>query len=386
MEKESSMKMKSIISLYLAKTFLKSFLIVVLCFTFIIAALESMEIIRRYFSNSIAVSYGTILKLTYYHTVVNTFSFFSFAVFLAVVLFFVKMHNRLEITVMRAMGISVSDIIKSLFAVVLSLGIFYITLLDGISARSIEKIASLSAELKQNSRGIRNNNLTVTNKGVWFRDAYESNSYIIHANQLNAKNKSLFKVKFFKFNEDDKLELFVYAQTAAISNGQWLFNDAKVVYADGNEETLAVARFPTNLKFSHIKKMLAAPDSISFWNIKNYISLIEKVGLSSARYITNWISRLSNVFQMFAFVVFATAFCINYNSRNTKRYLLKVLLLLTTAFPIYFFKNVLTTFAGNSGNVSICFLSFVVPIFTMVAGLVAQSSAKRKFTYRLFKS
>jgi lipopolysaccharide export system permease protein len=279
---------------------------------------------------------------------------------------------------MRILGVSTLDIIRSLSSAVLLLGIFYITVLDRISVFSSENISSIDANLKQNSRKKDNNFLTVTNNGIWFRDIYKQNSYIMYAKSLNTKSQSLCDVRFFEFDENNELKLSVCSKTATISNGQWILYNANVtdIYNDVERTSIQIS-FPTHLRFSYINKMVKHPTKISFWSIRKYVAIIEKAGLSSTKYITNWFSRLSIPFQMFAFTIFATTLCIDYNAKNPKKYAIKTAILLTTFFPVYLFNNILTTLAENS-DVPINIFSFIIPIFITSVSCILLSFARRK--------
>jgi lipopolysaccharide export system permease protein len=276
------------------------------------------------------------------------------------------MHGKLELIVMRVLGITTVDILKSLFIAITILGVFYITILDSLSAFSVNKTTRLDAKLKQDTRGI-DNSLVVVNRGIWFRDVYKFNSYIIYAKSFNRRNNSLFNVRVFEFDENNDLKLSVYSHTATISKGYWKFNDAKVITVDNTENISSFVEIPTQLSISSISKMTANPDSISFWNIRKYASILNKIGLSNIKYIVHWFFRFSTIFQMFAFVMLSTAFCIDYLSRNIKRYSLKIASLLSIAVPIYFFNNVLIAL-GESGNVPIAFSAFIVPVFSIIIG------------------
>lgn len=278
------------------------------------------------------------------------------------------MHSKLELTVIKVVGISTQNIFKSLFVAVSILGVLYISVFDGFSAFSINEIKKTDIKLKQETRGI-DKNLTITNSGVWFRDVFESSFYIVSAKTFDSKKLSLFNVRIFEFGKNNELVRSIHTPNAVISKGYWNLGESSIVTSAGLETQESNLKLPTRLSFSNINKMVANPNSVSFWSVGKYISMLDKVGLSSIKYRIHWFSRLSSILQMFAFVMLATAFCINYNSRNTRSYIIKVAILISLAFPIHFFNNVMIAF-GESEIIPIAFSAFFIPALTLLIGTV----------------
>ena len=153
-------------------------------------------------------------------------------------------------------------------------------------------------------------------------------------------------------------------------NGFWDIKNAKAIDLAGNEKNINDFRIPTLLSFSGISKMTTDPKSISFWSISKYISMLEKVGLSSTRYKVHFFFQLSSILQMMSLVLLASVFCIRYNNRNTRQYALKIGTVLLLAFPVHFINNILMAL-GSSGNISIFNSAFTMPIVTIIICYIA---------------
>jgi lipopolysaccharide export LptBFGC system permease protein LptF len=273
------------------------------------------------------------------------------------------MHNKLELTAIKTIGVSTRGLLRPLFLATAILGIFYITVFDGISAFSFDRIKAIDTKLKQETRGLEKS-LAITNSGVWFRDVFDSSVYIISAKSFDREHSSLFNVRFFEFDESRGLKRSIISPNAVISKDFWNLNNCIIATSDGTETMEKILTLPTKLSFSNINKMVKNPNGISFWNIRKYINMLKKVGLSEIKHKSNFLSRISSILQMFSFVMLVTIFCINYNSRNTRMYAIKVAILLSLAFPIYFFNNVLIA-VGESGNFPLAFSIFATPIFML---------------------
>lgn len=361
--------MSKILTRYIVKNFLIQFLIVFVGFFIVVSILESMEIIRRYFSNSVDISMRDLLRLICFHSVVTVNSFFSFLVLLSGIITLSVLHSRLELTVMKTIGFSVKKLLCALLigCAILSLG--YITVFDYISSYSVGKIKRIDTNVKQKTRGI-DKSLTITNLGVWFKDVNDRNSYIISAKTFDNKLSSVYNIRIFEFNKNNVLNRTIHSEEAKINKGDWKLINCHIFDINGNEEFQAAMNLPLNLSLSQITKMVMLPSSVSFWSIGKYSNMLSRVGLSTIKYKVYWYSKLSSIVQMFSFIILALALCLNYNSRNPSQYALKIALLLIFVFPVYFLNNVLIAF-GESGAIPISLAAFSMPISILVIGLLA---------------
>jgi lipopolysaccharide export LptBFGC system permease protein LptF len=326
--------------------------------------LEYMEITRRFSSNHITISYGIITKLTILNAIVTIAAFFPFTLFLGTILFFITIHGKMELTIIKCIGISACQLASCLLFSTVLMGAVYLTILDGLSVISVNKIKLIESNITKQKQ--LEEEMTVTNQGIWFRDALKTKSYIVYAKSFIELQKKLLNVKFFEFDNQNNLLKSIYSDTAEISENLWKLTNAKIIDITGIEKTKSVVEVPTTLSFKNINKMTMNPKSISFWSISKYVKVLDEVGLSSIKYKISWFARLSSIFQMIAFVLLTTVFCVNYNSRNTSRYTMKMATLLVMAFPIHFTNNVLVAF-GENGSIPIWIAAFCIPSFITIA-------------------
>jgi lipopolysaccharide export system permease protein len=336
------------------------------------AMLEYMEIVRRFSSYHIAVSHKIIIELTVFNAIATVASFFPFALFLGTILFFVTIHSKMELTAIRCIGVSTLQISRCLLLTTLLIGTVYITLFDGIASCSVQRIKTIEAKLTKKDR--IDEKMTVTNKGVWFRDVYYGKSYIIYAKSVLNQQHKLLNVRFFEFNENDGLQSSIYSDSATISSNVWELRNAKIIEIDGTEKVMPSVTKKTQLSFSNIDKMTTNPKSISFWSMGKYIAMLEKVGLSSIKYKINWYSRISAIIQMIALVLLAIVFCIDNQMGHRGRYPMKLAILLLFAFPMHLINNVMMAL-GENGSMPIWVAAFALP--ALIIGMVVPVLANR---------
>ena len=264
---------------YISRNFFRCFLIVVICFFFIIAMLESMEIVRRFSLSHITISYKIILELTILHSVATVSSFFPFTAFLATLLFYTSMNAKLEFTAIKVIGISAMQILSCLLIVVSLIGIFYITVIDSFSAFSVDKIKRIESRIGNKNL---NEDITITNSGIWFKDKSKKKSYIIYAKAFSEDSHSLSNIRFFEFDENQIFKSSTYAKAATIENGVWNVKNAKTIDVHGEEKNISNFKIPTVLSFSGIDKLNHVSFSYThtcFPCVSLYVSNIESVSI-----------------------------------------------------------------------------------------------------------
>lgn len=361
--------MFSTLTKYIVKTFVKSFVLVFFCFYIIISLLELMDTVRQYFSGGYAPSVAQIIKITLCRATVTICTFFSFLALFATVVFYTTMHNRLEINIMKGAGLSPYKILRMLFIAVSALSVFYISIFDTLSVYSYRtqdiKIATQQIAKQQSA----SEHLSVTNKGVWFRDRCDTKSYIIYAKNFDRTITALNELRIFEFDEKGNFINTILARSAFIRDKVWQIQNCKIITHNGDTITKDIHTLPTKLSYKTINKMVADPHSISFWNIKKFANVLDNVGLSSKHYHMHWFSRISTILQMFAFVAIASAFCVGHNHRSRKPYVQKVSVLIAFAFPLHFLNNIILAY-GENGTMPLPISAFLMPLVVLISGIL----------------
>lgn len=349
----------SIIFKRLIFLFAKNFCIVAVCFFFMTFLLEYMEVVRRFPDRN----YGVLTCLAASRSFVTFSSFFPFASLLGSVLFFMTAHKKLELTIIKGAGVSSRQIMSCLLLAVSLIGVVYITIIDATSVILINKTRRIEAKLKKEQT--EESEVAITNRGIWFRDVLGHRSYIIYAKSFANKTKELSNVRIFEFNKDREISSSMFSDSASISEGFWNLRNVKVLMASGREETIESLKIPTDLSFKSMDRITANPKGISFWTMSKYISIVEKVGLSSLKYKISWLSRISSIMQMLAFAILASIFCIDSGGMRSRNGKLRTSILLSLAFPIHFAQSVMTAF-GENGDIPAWIAVFSIP-FVVIA-------------------
>ena len=134
--------------------------------------------------------------------------------------------NKSEIIIYKNFGLSNLNIIKivSLFSFIF--GIFLIVCFYTFSAEFKYNYLSIKNKFSNDNKYLA----AINNNGLWIKDQYEENIYIINADEY--KNKNLKNVTINKLNKDFDILNFITADQANIETYNWELSKVKIFYKD----------------------------------------------------------------------------------------------------------------------------------------------------------
>ena len=91
--------------------------------------------------------------------------------------------------------------------------------------------------------------------------------------------------------------------------------DAVVTSAAGRPESLGTVRIPTRLTIENIQDSFASPETMSFWELPEFIRILENAGFSAVKHRLYWHALLASPLLLVAMVLIAATFSL----RPTRR-------------------------------------------------------------------
>ena len=76
--------------------------------------------------------------------------------------------------------------------------------------------------------------LHITNNGLWIKDEYDNNTYVINADEL--VNNTLKNVTINQLDKNFSLRSIIISEEANIENKRWQLNKVKIFFEDGKKE------------------------------------------------------------------------------------------------------------------------------------------------------
>jgi lipopolysaccharide export system permease protein len=221
---------------------------------------------------------------------------------------YLGLSRKLELVVSRAAGMSAWQFIAPAVFVAFGVGVIGTTIYNPIAAVLQEKAKRLEADLTGNNEmGLR-----ATVNGFWITQRSDKGQSILNAPTSRDQGAVLNNVTAFVFDHDNRFLERVAAATATLQPGHWQLDDA-LVYAPGAPpRELAHYVLPTNLTPEQVRETFSTPETVPFWQLRYFIDMAERAGLTATGYRLQYQKLLARPFQLAAMVMLAAAFSLRF--------------------------------------------------------------------------
>jgi lipopolysaccharide export system permease protein len=267
----------------------------------LVAMVDFIEMLRR--SSDIKdVSAVFVAQITIYRVPYLTERIMPFAVLVGAMSCYLNLSRRLELVIARAAGISAWQFIAPAVLIAMLIGVAGTAVYNPVSAVMREESARLEAELFRRDRGFRDQG-----SGFWLRQRSDDGHAIINAKNSRQQGLELTGVTVFRLDETGRFKDRIEAKSAALENGHWRLEEARVYDEQLAPASHAVLNLNTSLTPAQVRENFATPDAVSFWQLSSYISLAENAGLAAAGYRLQLYQLLAQPFYLAAMVFLAAA-------------------------------------------------------------------------------
>lgn len=292
-----------IIARYISWRFLLAMLsMFVLCMV-LIFLVDLVELLRRAgkFGNVPAVTlmWITLLRLPTFSEAV-----LPFAVLIGSIGAFLLLGRSSELVVIRAAGISAWQFVLPGVIVAFCLGVLAISAYNPIAALA----KSESERLYLDAFGKSESLFDTGNAGPWLRQDGVDGPSIMHARLVAEHGISLSGVTVFQFDKQSELTERIEAESARLRNNRWELE--RVWVSAVGREPIQYERYivSTYLTPTQVRDSLGSVESISFWELQDFITLADKAGLSANRHKLQYQTLLTRPF-LLAVMVLVAATC-----------------------------------------------------------------------------
>lgn len=328
------MRLSTILSAYIGRHFLISFLAVFSLFLLLILLFDSIELLRRAASKP-DVSFTMVLEMALLKLPFMGQETFPFAILFGGMAAFWRLTRSNELVVTRAAGVSAWQFMLPVLSLAFGLGVLQVTLLSPLASTMLTRYEQLEAMRLEGHASF----LSISNSGLWLRQADRKGQSVVHAQRVvqQGENVELHHVIVFLYEGKDRFIRRVDAQTGELEDGFWHLHHARI------HEPEAPSRFetdfwiPTDLTMSKIQDSFASPETMSFWDLPPFIRTLEKAGFSAVRHRLYWHTLLSAPFLMCAMVLIAATFTLRQTRRSGTTFIVAGGVF--TGFVLYFFSD-----------------------------------------------
>ena len=322
------------LSRYIGVRFLAWFATVFGAMEVIVFLLDYVELIRRGASRQ-GATLISLLEMAALKQPYMAQQIMPFAILFGTMLLFWRMTRSNELVIARSAGISAWQFLTPAVAVSLGIGVFAVTIFNPIASIMQARYEALEARILQTS----SNNMTVSRTGFWLRQSDETGAAaVFHADNMRMPQTQLTDVTVLIFAKDTVLTGRIDAKSASLEQGSWLIKDGTRWTPTRAAAPFSQLELPTNLTPGKIQEGFAAPETMSFWQLPGFISLLERSGFSAQRHRLYFDALLARPILFTALVVVAAVFSLRMQRRGGVGWMIGAGI--GCAFALYFLSDV----------------------------------------------
>ena len=306
------MQLARTLSAYIARQFLTWFCSVfgaMVCVTFL---LDYIELLRRGATRAQA-TWDVLLEMAALKLPHTAQDVMPFAILFGTMLAFWRLTRSNELVVARAAGVSVWGFLTPAILVALLVGVVAVTLFNPIASAMEASFETLDNRILR----MGGDPFSLSNAGLWLRqDDPSGGQIIIHGDKVASPDLRLRQVSVFFLNRRAEFTSRIEARSAQLDGGFWTIEGGQRFRPDQPPEALGELRLATRLTASKIEESLASPDTMSFWELPGFISLLEQSGFSAQRHRLHFNILLARPFLFCAMVLVAATFSLRMQRRG----------------------------------------------------------------------
>jgi lipopolysaccharide export system permease protein len=266
------------------------------------AMIDYVELMRRGADWPNATAW-LLARISMYRVPQLTERILPFTVLVGAMSCYLTLSRRHELVIARAAGVSAWQFVAPAVVAAFILGTVATTLYNPVSAMLHERSKRLEADMQ----GATISALHQSTSGFWVRQKSSDGGAIINAISSREQGAQLGGVSVYTFDNNGHFQERIEAKSAALQEGYWLIEDARI-YVPGKAPDLEqIYRLPTNLTLEQVRESFATPETVPFWQLPNYIELADRAGLLAAGYRLQYQQLLARPFLLAAMVLLAAS-------------------------------------------------------------------------------
>lgn len=322
------------LSVYIARQFLTWCGVVFGAILLIVFLLDYIELIRRARLKA-DVPLSLLLEMAALKLPHMAQEILPFGVLFGTMLAFWRLTRSNELVVARAAGVSVWQFLLPAILAALTIGIFAVAVFNPVASKMQRRYEMLENQLFRNTGGLSELGPT----GLWLRQADLSGLHaLVHAERIAPGGLVLENVTFLFFGEDDLFTGRIDTAEARLEPGHWVLAKGMKWNREGIGEPFTRLDLKTNLTGSKIQESFTPPEAMSFWELPDYIHLLQVSGFPAQRHQLYWNALLARPLLLSSMVLVAAAFSLRMQRRGGTT--LMIIGGMSAGFLLFFLSNV----------------------------------------------
>jgi len=300
------------LSAYIARQFLAWFAGVFAAMATVTFLLDYIELLRRGATRTQA-SWGVLLEMALLKLPQTAQQVMPFAILFGTMLAFWRMTRTNELVVARASGVSAWQFLAPAVLVALVTGIVVVTVFNPIASVMEARYEALDKRILR----LAADPMTLSDGGLWLRQSDAAGGQVvIHGSKVPGTDLQLQRLTVFFLGRNSEFDARIEARAARLERGYWLIQDGSRYRRGEATEPFDEFRLATQLTPTKIEESLGSPESMSFWDLPGFISLLEQSGFAAQRHRLHFNTLLARPFLFCAMVLVAATFSLRMQRRG----------------------------------------------------------------------
>jgi len=225
-----------------------------------------------------------------------------FCILIGAMVSFLALSRRLELVVARASGISAWQFTTPALLSALILGTLATVVYNPLSAEMLERAKGMERKIFTDGAP------TVQDgAGFWLNQSTSEGQSVINAARSQGQGAVLTGISVFRYDTSGIFRERLEAQEAVLEPGRWVFKQVRRYTLDSpviEQDTFSIA---TTLTLAQVRNSFSTPETVSFWQLPDYIKSSENSGQATAGYRLQYQKLIARPFLLAAMVMLAAA-------------------------------------------------------------------------------
>ena len=268
----------------------------------LLVLVDYIEMVRKT-SGLASVSAVMVAKTSLYRVPQLLEKMMPFCVLIGAMTCYLALSRRLELVVARAAGVSAWQFMAPALASSIVLGLLATIAYNPMSANLRELSKRMEAELFGSAPGGGVQDAS----GFWLNQVTNDGQWIINAARSEQQGVRLTGLTVFRFDNDFQFKERIEAREATLEEGRWAFKSARRFSLDAPPRDQDSFFIPTSLTQAQVRNSFSTPETVSFWQLPDYIRSSESSGFATAGYRLQYHKLIAQPFLLAAMVLLAAS-------------------------------------------------------------------------------
>jgi len=143
--------------------------------------------------------------------------------------------------------------------------------------------------------------------GFWLNQSTSEGQSIINAARSQGQGALLTGITIFRYDPSGIFRERIEAKEATLEPGRWVFKQVRRYKLDSPVEELNTLTLGTSLTPAQVRNSFSTPETVSFWQLPDYIKSSENSGQATAGYRLQYQKLIARPFLLAAMVLLAAA-------------------------------------------------------------------------------